>query len=255
MRKKKTSKRSQIIVINFCLIIHCLDLSSLLLIYLHLFHSIFSFSTVSKNKCKLETSNQTKPKQVSKESEDKLCKSDSGSEDRNAYLSRAKSSALIVNIYSEQNFCGMDRKTMKVIEQLKRDIAEGKRSISRGLRTMSECIQSPKLDASLPKIQEQQKGLLSGSVSFFRSVFNAVFPAKTTPKQSRSTHEMKKEKSKEILKRSKSSDCEIILKPKYGETSAKEEKRQSFGENICKIKETEGVEAFKFKKHQKGENK
>jgi hypothetical protein len=54
---------------------------------------------------------------------------------------------------------------------------------------------------------------------------------------------------------SKSSDCEIILKPKYGETSAKEEKRQSSGENICKIKETEGVEAFKFKKHQKGENK
>ncbi|KAJ3617190.1 hypothetical protein MTP99_007437 [Tenebrio molitor] len=122
----------------------------------------------------------------------------------------------------------MDRKTMKVIEQLKRDIAEGKRSISRGLRTMSECIQSPKLDASLPKIQEQQKGLLSGSVSFFRSVFNAVFPAKTTPKQSRSTHEMKKEKSKEILKRSKSSDCEIILKPKYGKTPTKEEKRQIF---------------------------
>jgi hypothetical protein len=214
MRKKKTSKRSQIIVINFCLIIHCLDLSSLLLIYLHLFHSIFSFSTVSKNNCKSETSNQTK--------------SDSGSEDRNAYLSRAKSSALIVNIYSEQNFCGIDRRTMEVIEQLKRDIAECKRSISRGLRTMSECIQSPKLDASLPKIQEQQKGLLSGSVSFFRSVFNAVFPAKTTPKQSRSTHEMKKEKSKEILKRSKSSDCEIILKPKYGETSPKEEKASNF---------------------------
>jgi hypothetical protein len=247
MRKKKTSKRSQIIVINFCLIIHCLDLSSLLLIYLHLFHSIFSFSTVSKNNCKSETSNQTKPKQVSKESEDKLCKSDSGSEDRNAYLSRAKSSALIVNIYSEQNFCGIDRRTMEVIEQLKRDIAECKRSISRGLRTMSECIQSPKLDASLPKIQEQQKGLLSGSVSFFRSVFNAVFPAKTMPKQSRSTHEMKKEKSKEILKRSKSSDCEIILKPKYGETSPKEEKRQTSGEKICKNEESKGVKASQKK--------
>jgi hypothetical protein len=84
-------------------------------------------------------------------------------------------------------------------------------------------------------------------VSFFRSVFNAVFPAKTTPKQSTSTHEMKKEKSKEILKRSKSSDCEIILNPKYGETSAKEEKRQSSGEKICKIEETKGVEVSQKK--------